>query len=463
MIDVVVRVSYLYTLYYAYSTSGLLYCLPVVLAYYSLFHWIPPLFGYEPLSGGDAFFLNDIPTNRQYILGTSIYERMTKQDFHTIMHTRTFVKVERFSRKIVKWMGMPYWVKEKDFSVESHTKFIDHKVTSEAELHKLFGDYISEPLDFDKSPWETVFIENYEDDKSVIFLKAHHSLCDGLSTVSLQFSLSDPTNEASPFVNLRKKSILSDLSVFVLSALYLPIHSFKKLFDRRDKSIIHGKDLIGTKSYSSSSRIPISVIKAYSKRMDTTFNTAIMACIGSAVQNLFEKHSESAQDFTIFMPMSMRNLPSDNSMMKIENEVSYLTFRIPTNLRPDQSRIQIMNSKVEALKRSFDPICNSLGFKLMTKFIPMTIAKHMIHWTCSQYSMIFTNVPGPSKALYFSKKRLLNNYSSVCGAGNCGVSLCGFSYDGHFTIGLTCDKALFPDAKELLKEIEAELQKMSDE
>jgi diacylglycerol O-acyltransferase len=463
MIDLVVRVSYLYSLYYTYSASGLLHCLPVVLAYYTIFHWLPLLFGYEPLSGGDAVFLNDIPTNRQYILGTSIYERMTKQDFHTIMHTRTFAKVERFSRKITKLMGKPYWVKEKDFSVDRHTKFIDHPVTSEAELHKVFGDYISEPLDLTKSPWEAVFIENYEDDKSAIILKAHHALCDGLSAVSLLFSLSDPTTEASGFVNLRKKSVLSDLTVFVLSVLYLPISWIKRLTTRHDKSLIHGKALLGTKSYSCSGRIPISAIKAYSKRKNTTFNTAIMACIGSAVQNFFEKHNETAEDFTVFIPLSMRNLPTDNTLLPPKNDVSYLTLRFPTNLRPEQSRIEIMNTAVEALKNSIEPVCNSLAAQTFSKFFPMTIGKPMIHFLASQLSIIFTNVPGPNKALYFCKKRMLGNFSSVCGAGNCGVTLCGFSYDGFFTIGLTSDKALFPDARELLKEIEAELQKMSDE
>jgi hypothetical protein len=116
--DVVVRVTYLYTLYWTYTSYSLLHCLPVVLVYFTLFYWLPQLFGRKALSSADAFFLNDIPTNRQYILGGCIYERMTREEFLYILRNRTFATVSRFSLQIVKMLGKPYWVKEKDFSIQ---------------------------------------------------------------------------------------------------------------------------------------------------------------------------------------------------------------------------------------------------------------------------------------------------------------------------------------------------------
>jgi hypothetical protein len=93
-------------------------------------------------------------------------------------------------------------------------------------------------MNFDKSPWEATFIENFQDDKSVILIKAHHALCDGLSAVSLIVSLADSTEESS-FVDLHKKSMFSDLSFFCLSMLYLPIALAKQFTRRPDKSFIH--------------------------------------------------------------------------------------------------------------------------------------------------------------------------------------------------------------------------------
>lgn len=464
MLDVIVRATYLYLLYHTYYDSGLLYCLAIVFIYFALFYWLPQLFGRVALSSADAFFLNDISTNRQYILGTSVYERLTRDEFLYIMRNRTFATVKRFSLRIVRMLGKPYWQREPDFSVDNHLKYVEKKVPNEAALYKFFEEYITEPMDFTKSLWEATFIENYQDDKSAIIIKAHHALCDGLSAVSLLVSLADPlTDSTSSFVNLHKKSILSDLPYFFISILYFPFAAVKQLLRRPDKSFIHGQKLTGNRSYWCSARIPIDIIKRYSNLKNVKFNTTLLACIGSGVQNLFKNHNESAEGFSLYVPVGMRNLPADNSMLEIKNNISYLMFRIPTNLSPTESRIDNMHSILEALKNSLDPLVNSFSMKLVAKILPMTVARPLIHSTGSQCSMLFTNVPGPNRTLYYCKKKLLNLFFNACGTGTCGIQLCGMSYDGGLTLGVASDKACLPDAKELLREIESELLKLEPE
>eukprot|EP00359_Climacostomum_virens_P002365 CAMPEP_0204915570 /NCGR_PEP_ID=MMETSP1397-20131031/13544_1 /ASSEMBLY_ACC=CAM_ASM_000891 /TAXON_ID=49980 /ORGANISM="Climacostomum Climacostomum virens, Strain Stock W-24" /LENGTH=363 /DNA_ID=CAMNT_0052087669 /DNA_START=242 /DNA_END=1333 /DNA_ORIENTATION=+ len=361
-------------------------------------------------------------------------------------------------------MGKPYWQTEPDFSVDKHARYIDKKVQNEGALYKIFEEYITEPLNFDKSPWEITFVENYQEDKSVIIVKAHHALCDGLAAVSLLVSLADPLPESSPsaFINLKKKSMLSDLKYFFMSVLVFPISCVKQLIRRPDKSFIHGQPLSGNRSFWCSGRIPIEMIKDYCKRKNVKLNTAMMACVGQGVQNLFKNHNEPAKSFSLYLPLSMRNLPSDNSMLPVENNISYLMFRLPTDLAPEESRIDSMNKIIEQLKNSLDPLVNSFMMKTIAKLFPMTIAKPLIHTTGSQCSMLFTNVPGPNMTLHLCKKKLLSIFFNACGTGTCGIQLCGFSYDGAITLGVACDKACLPDAKELLREIESEIYKMKD-
>jgi hypothetical protein len=179
------------------------------------------------------------------------------------------------------------------------------------------------------------------------------------------------------------------------------------------------------------------------------------------VQNLFKNHKEQAENFSIYIPVGMRNLPTDNSMLPVENNISFLMFRMPTNLAPNESRIDYMHTLVESLNKSFDPLCNSIAMRMVAKILPMTLTKPLIHNTGSQCSMLFSNVPGPNKPLYYCKKKMLDVFFTACGTGTCGIQLCGFSYDGGVTLTTSCDKAILPDARELLREIESELLKLS--
>lgn len=460
-LDVLVKLVYLYSLYHAFTTSGLFSCVLVVLAYYALFGWLPQLFGRVALSSSDAFFLNDIPGNRQYIIGASIYERMTRQEFLILLRDRTFTQVKRFRLKLVKILDLPYWVEEPRFSVDSHAVYIENPIRDEAGLYSIFESYIDQPLNFDISPWEVTFIENYQGDKSVIILKAHHSLCDGLAAVSLLVSLADPTaDNAASFVDLNKKSVLNNLTYFILSVLLIPFALVKQLIRRPDKSFLHGPPLSGTKSFCCTRRVSMSSVKAFCRRKNVKFNTCLLSCVGAAMQTLFERYNERAENFSLYLPMSTRNLPKDNSMLPIQNSLSYLMFRMSTTLAPDESRIEYTHNLIETLKDSFEPLVNTFLVKLVAILFPMTIAKPLIHLSGSQCSMLFTNVPGPSRSLYYCKKRLLNLFFYACGTGNCGIQVCGFSYDGGITLGVCCDKACLPNATELMQEIEVEMEKL---
>ena len=47
-------------------------------------------------------------------------------------------------------------------------------------------------MPFDKPLWEMRLLENYGENQSVVFLRSHHCLSDGMGIVSLMHVMNDP-------------------------------------------------------------------------------------------------------------------------------------------------------------------------------------------------------------------------------------------------------------------------------
>ena len=72
--------------------------------------------------------------------------------------------------------------------------------------------------------------------------------------------------------------------------------------------------------------------------------------------------------------------------------------------------------------------------------------------------MVLTNVAGPTERVYFAGTPVAGVLGWVPAAGNIGVGVSIFSYDGNVTVALRVDADLVPHPETIIEDYHQELQ-----
>jgi hypothetical protein len=89
----------------------------------------------------------------------------------------------------------------------------------------------------DNVQWKFYIIPDYENDKSILVLKAHHSLGDGMGFAHFFLALSDDYNHKN-LNALKSISWIKKIIVFILQPFLIIFYSIKLLFVNKDYNAI---------------------------------------------------------------------------------------------------------------------------------------------------------------------------------------------------------------------------------
>src|ERR1700676_3173378 len=79
-------------------------------------------------------------------------------------------------------LGRPVWVDDPHFNIEYHVRHTAlPSPGGEAELRKLVGRVMSQPLDRSKPLWEIWVVEGLDEGNWAVLSKTHHALVNGVS------------------------------------------------------------------------------------------------------------------------------------------------------------------------------------------------------------------------------------------------------------------------------------------
>jgi hypothetical protein len=354
-----------------------------------------------------------------------------------------------------------YWKQEKDFSVQRH--FIAHEaaVKTKEDLFKVFETYYQRSLDFRRSPWEILYIENYGVDESAFFFKSHHVLGDGLAMVSLIVNLSDPVQDVS-YIHIPRITFWKEVYMYALAIAKSPVIFYNSITRKEDKNCFHGPLLTGIKHFSCSEPWPIADLKAISKREGVSLNTLMMSCMGGALRKYAKARGEDVAQLTMLIPYSMRMLPADGSMLPMTNSTSVLIFPLNISTIDSKTRLKEYHQYNEELKRSIDPFANNITLKFFGGIFPLSLLKHVVYDLNKKITFNFTNVPGPSCELKFGGKKVTSMSFAAPNSGKVAFSVNCFSYNQKMVFGCCSDTAVMKDPEYLVRLIEEELRALKE-
>jgi diacylglycerol O-acyltransferase / wax synthase len=403
-------------------------------------------------------------------------------------------------RTVPAGLGLPVWVDDPHFNIEYHVRRTALPAPGgEAELRRLVGRLMSQPLDRAKPLWEIWVTENLEQDSWAMVCKTHHSLVDGVSGAELLAVIMDVSPDRGPQpdppewnpvpppdgLRLVFDSLTSSLRrpVEVLSTMQaaaaVPRRAAGRVLEVAMGSVALAGLLRAAPSTSLNGPIGshrrwdwasarVDDVKAVRRALGGTFNDVVLAAIAAGFRRLLISRGEAVTSpIRTMVPVSVR--ARDESGMAVgdsvfNNRVSAMFADLPVQLDDPVERLRQISVQMAGLKDARQAVAGEALTSLAGFAPPMllSLGTRMVAAAATRgFNTITTNVPGPQLPLYVLGRRLLKAFPYVPITGGIRVAVAIFSYNGQVNFGVTGDYDTVPDLAVLCRGIERGLHELS--
>jgi len=409
----------------------------------------------EIMDNIDNFWLHmDHPTNLMII--TSFMQFDKPLDFEKVKEIlrNRLLCYDRFKKRVVRpltGVGNAVWELDPHFDLRSHL----HRIAlpnpgGKTELEEMISDLTATPLDSTKPPWQFHYIENYGNGGSVLFLRIHHCIADGIALIRLLLSTADVTPNAkwdavmtekkpnkepafgmfppleSAFKKIsraqrRAKKAASFMSKEIEASISNPYHFLERsktvskfildtttvlskimLLPADRKTAFKGK-LGVRKSVAWSEDLPLQDIKAIGKYFNATINDILVALVTGALRRYLQQCNNLVGDLDLRMAMPINIRPLDEKI-ELGNQFSLILAALPVHIDDPVLRIREVQRRLRDLKEAPDAavawvVLNALGVS------SAKLAKTGATMFANKTTGVLSNVPGPRQPLYFAGDR----------------------------------------------------------
>ncbi|MEM9597122.1 MAG: WS/DGAT domain-containing protein [Acidobacteriota bacterium] len=423
----------------------------------------------EPVAGRDGVWLQDTDTNLMVINGVMVTDRLRVEDLRRVWHERVMQagggdRYHRFRKSIVEHRGRPHWREVENFDLADHIFEVnDPALRTKEGLQEYIGRQASVPLPFDRPPWQLQVIPEFGDGGTVVLSRLHHVLGDGMALVPVIFSMMDtggvPVEKAMARQQVKTRGMRGKVWQMGLKASLLggPLLAARAV-QRPDRSLVHGQELSGTKKVSWTRPLSLSRIKEAKNKLGATVNDVLMTCIAGGFRHYADGHpEEDIGRLRVSMPVNVRS-PSETP--KMENKFAAVIFELPVHLPDLGQRLEETKRRMDALKRSAEPMIYYGAVNVLVKALPQGASRGLVDFYARKCSAVLTNVPGPRDPLSIAGQDVRSMLFWVPQRANIGLGISIFSFSDEVRIGIISDVAVVAEPDDLVAEIEAELERL---
>ncbi len=479
----------------------------------------------EPMHPVDSFWYSmDESTNLMVI--TALMEFNQRIPYHrlqTLLEKRLLI-YKRFRQKIV-WpvtrLGLPFWDYDANFDIQNHIiKVALPSPGDKKALARMIGDFMITPLDKEKPLWQVHLIENY-DDGTVVLIRIHHAIADGIAMVRLLFSLADLQPADSPGRFLRRRpsspnimdiltpvekkpkskleaiqetlnllyrtgevSVMKSLNLTefmqkeLMKTLAHPTYitqfarhtaslglefaaaMFKLAFMAEDKKTCLKGRISTQKGVFWTDPISLAKVKEIGKFYNCSINDVVLAAVTGALRNYCMARGNDLSDAEsrFAVPVSVGH---GSANVELGNKFSLVFLQLPLHLDDPVHRLRELRKRIRATRHSAEAY---VGYQAL-KFLgipPKRITKRGAGFFSKKLTGVLANVPGPTVPLYFEDLPVQNIMFWVPRIGNMGLGISIFSYMETVTIGIASDSRLVHDPADITRLIDDEFTQMHE-
>jgi len=456
------------------------------------------------LSFHDAVFLHWERRNQPMHVGECmVYDgHFTRDELLELLDARLHL-IPRYRQRVVPsplGLSYPTWEDDPDFALDRHVEEVTMPAPGDDRVLSRFGGKLfSQRLDRSHPLWKLSVIQGHQSGNTILFMRLHHSMVDGVSAVALVDVLhgDDPAGNGTPKPHVPWEPqpmpgtlrLLGDALVDRVGAaaetlkegagLMRPSAAVAQL---RDLSVLvrtWGRSLPNAvvpapktpwNHHISSDRefawleLPFEEARGVKGTLGGTVNDLILTVLAGGLGRYLRRNGYTTDGVQLraMVPVSMRRPGQEGPM---GNVVSLVVVPLHVGVQDPVERLRLEREAMERAKAE-DQASGIYQMIQMSRRVPPPL--HELQWRMSRTStrwpvnIVSTNLPGPKVPLYLAGRKMLHWYPLGVPWTTLGLFLCTLSYDQRLVLGLVADPNLVPDIWDVVDDLRDSYDEMRE-
>ena len=423
----------------------------------------------HPMTPADAaWFHMDGPANLAIVTGLLVTEKPLDFDkVREVVQTR-LLSFERYSQRVVETgfpLATPHWEDMPHFDVDQHLHHIALPAPHDEEaLRVLVSDIASIPLDHGQPLWQIYVVDDVQGGSAFI-MRCHHCVADGTAMMTVSQKLFDtapgatPPAQAAAAVRERMKAPplnMLDKAKMVIGGAGMLLGELLKTND--PQSPLKGEFAL-RKYVAWSKPVAIADIKAIGAKHGAKVNDVLVAGMTGALRTYLKGRGIDVNHTTVraMVPVDLRPPERAN---ELGNEFGLVILELAVNKARAEQRLALTKSRMDALKRSPEPMATRLLFDIFGRG-PKALEDFANMLFGSKTSLVMTNVAGPRETLYLAGVPIARMYGWAPHPGKeLGMAISIMSYKGSASLTVIGDARLVPDPEVITEQFNREFEAM---
>ena len=412
------------------------------------------------LNNVDLAWLRMDHTNNPMMITVVI--RFTGQvDFAAFMDSLEILtrRWRRFRQLLVrpqKIFSRPYWEDDPNFELTNHVERADLLASADSQaLMALVSRKMSTPLDFDLPLWKVTLVDNYLEG-SVLIIRTHHCIADGVSLVQILLQVTQLSPEAQvtqmPEITTAQPSRSASKrrrdTLYTNHSLLEVIRAYARIFFRRpDPPTILKGPLGPVKKAVWSEPLDLSEVKRIARIKQATSNDVLMAVASNAIRRYMDlKGKRSVRNIRAF---TMVNLRRRFLSEELGNKFGLVFLSLPLDQEQPLDSLETVKHGMDSLKDSAESattfrILNLLGM------LPGWVEYFATKFLDTKGTVVATNITGPNRPIYLSGTPIKSIIAWVPQSGRIGIGISFFTYNHQVQVAFNSDEGLLPNPQLIL-------------
>lgn len=467
--------------------------------------WTGMMHGREPMSKVDTAWLRmESPTNRMMITGVMVFSnRLPLERLNAALRAR-FLKYRRFTQRVRDLGTQAFWEDDESFDLGRHVVSAQlPRPANEAALQAYVSELASTALDDDRPLWQFHLIEKFGQGSALI-VRMHHCYADGMALVQVMLSLTDTdgvVRHEAPAVAARKSA-----DAGFLEGLFAPtvkgMGQVSGFFETAVKKVVEfgqhpqivtedltAKAKSGLREVSDFARelgaaltlsddpqtafkgrlsadkrvawcppLRLDEVKIVGRALGGTVNDVLLACAAGALRSYLLAHGSDVDGLQIRASVPV-NLRKSGGTTELGNHFGLVFVPLPIGVAHPLERLIAVRDAMRELKQSRQAMV-TFGLLSALGVAPVSMQKPAFEMLSRKATLVATNVPGPSKALFLNGAAIEEMMFWVPQTGSIGLGISLLSYNGRVHFGVVADAHLVPNPQEIVQRFAPELEKL---
>ena len=439
------------------------------------------------MSSVDAAWLGmEDPTNLMMVTGVMALDGKADLKRLRLLLDRRLAPFGRFHQRVVRPRsrgGLLHWQDDSRFDIDNHVSHValpapggDHA------LRDFVSELMSTPLDFTKPLWHVHVIDGYESG-SVVAVRVHHCIGDGIALVRVMLSLTDPSpTTATPRRRTERAARQAPLD-WLPAAVGRGVSAGQDLVSNPEKLGdlarlgMHGAYRLGRlimlppdpptvfkgelgrrKRAAWSEAVPLDDFKLIGKAFGATVNDVLVAATTGALRRYLERHEQPTAGLAVRASVPVNLRPLDQAH-KLGNSFGLVFLSLPIGIVDPVRRLRAIKKEMDGLKSSPEALV-AYGVLSVLGLVPVEVEQVGLRFFGSKATAVLTNVPGPREPLYLGGRKIARVMFWVPQSGRLGLGISILSYSGGVMLGVASDEGLVPDPERIVEAFNVEFEAM---